>query len=168
MSENFTADTLAQFQEHGIEQVFIQKRDVPNEELLAHFGNLCDLIESKVQQGRNVLVHCAVGMSRSASVVIAYGEHRPTLRRIHSYAMFQVMQRWGISRSDAKAMVRDKRSIVRPNRGFYTQLRIWEECEYDIHTKWTVVSWAFGILCLFKVIFLCCKTSINSHSFLLL
>lgn len=48
------------------------------------------------------------------------------------------MQRWGVSRSDAKNLVREKRNIVRPNRGFYTQLRVWEECQYDIHTKWTV------------------------------
>ena len=44
----------------------------------------------------------------------------------------KVMQRHGLTRSDAKKMVRSKRNVANPNSGFYTQLRIWEECKYDI------------------------------------
>jgi len=140
MSENYMPEVLARFQENGIEQMFVKKRDVPDEELLANFGNLCNIIESTAQEGKNILVHCAMGMSRSASVVIAYGKSnlKSHSSKEASSVTCQVMQRWGISRSDAKALVRDKRSIVRPNRGFYTQLRVWEECEYDIHTKWMI------------------------------
>lgn len=37
------------------------------------------------------------------------------------------MQRWGISRDEALAFVREKRSVVNPNRGFLQQLGTWEK-----------------------------------------
>lgn len=37
-----------------------------------HFDANCQWIEERLAEGRNVLVHCAAGISRSASFVIAY------------------------------------------------------------------------------------------------
>ncbi|MEQ2214768.1 hypothetical protein XENOCAPTIV_019411, partial [Xenoophorus captivus] len=59
-----------------------------------------------VKSGEAVLVHCKMGVSRSASTVIAY-------------AMKQ--QRWSLE--EALAYVRDRRSIVKPNDGFLKQLQ---------------------------------------------
>ena len=48
------------------------------------------------------------------------------------------MQRYGISRSEAKRLVREKRHVANPNSGFYRQLKVWEACKYDIRTVWYV------------------------------
>lgn len=45
------------------------------------------------------------------------------------------MQRFGIGRSAALQLVREKREVVNPNRGFYRQLKVWKECEYDVYSK---------------------------------
>uniref|UniRef100_A0A8D3BMN1 Uncharacterized protein n=1 Tax=Scophthalmus maximus TaxID=52904 RepID=A0A8D3BMN1_SCOMX len=58
------------------------------------------------KSGQAVLVHCKMGVSRSASTVI-------------SYAMKQ--QRWPLD--VALAYVRDRRSIIKPNEGFMKQLQ---------------------------------------------
>lgn len=58
------------------------------------------------KSGQAVLVHCKMGVSRSASTVIAY-------------AMKQ--QRWSLD--EALAYVRECRSIIKPNDGFLKQLQ---------------------------------------------
>lgn len=54
----------------------------------------------------NVLVHCNAGVSRSATIVIAY-----------------LMATRGCSYDEAFAIVKDKRNCARPNEGFVEQLR---------------------------------------------
>ncbi|KAL2810419.1 hypothetical protein BJX63DRAFT_320123 [Aspergillus granulosus] len=44
-----------------------------NSEILDDLYPLCELIDSRISQGKKVLVHCQLGASRSASLVIAYG-----------------------------------------------------------------------------------------------
>ena len=43
-----------------------------------------------------------------------------------------VMQRFALPRSDAKQLVKSKRNVANPNSAFYTQLRIWGQCHYDL------------------------------------
>lgn len=47
-----------------------------NSEILDDLYPLCELIDSRVSQGKNVLIHCQLGVSRSASLVIAYGLYK--------------------------------------------------------------------------------------------
>jgi atypical dual specificity phosphatase len=58
---------------------------------------------------RAVFVHCAVGMSRSGMVVIAY-----------------LMQRDGLTRDQALKVVKAKRELVQPNPSFMDLLADWE------------------------------------------
>ncbi|KAL2849519.1 dual specificity phosphatase [Aspergillus pseudoustus] len=44
-----------------------------NSEILDDLYPLCELIDSRISQGKRILVHCQLGASRSASLVIAYG-----------------------------------------------------------------------------------------------
>ncbi|KAL8676910.1 MAG: hypothetical protein Q9186_006607 [Xanthomendoza sp. 1 TL-2023] len=44
------------------------------------------------------------------------------------------MQRWGLRRSDATQMVKSKRNVAKPNPAFYTQLKIWGSCDYNIRS----------------------------------
>ena len=57
-----------------------------------------------------MLVHCAAGVSRSASTVIAY-----------------VMKKQGMSRDDAYAFVKKCRPGIYPNTGFRAQLLKYQE-----------------------------------------
>ncbi|KAG7230284.1 hypothetical protein INR49_024388 [Caranx melampygus] len=63
-------------------------------------------LQKNKKSGQAVLVHCKMGVSRSASTVIAY-------------AMKQ--QRWTLD--VALAHVRERRSIIKPNEGFMKQLQ---------------------------------------------
>jgi hypothetical protein len=57
----------------------------------------------------NVLVHCAAGVSRSGSIVVAY-----------------LMKKYNLSYDDALEMARSKSPRIRPNTSFEKQLRNWE------------------------------------------
>lgn len=80
-------------------------------DIRAHFDAATDFIHSEMQKpGGRVLVHCAAGVSRSATICMAY------LMRFHH-----------LSFRAAYAVVLDARSIVDPNPGFITQLQQYEE-----------------------------------------
>ncbi len=78
--------------------------DLPTENIQQHFSEANDFIHSARLSGGNVLVHCFAGMSRSATVVIAY-----------------VMSTSDYGYSDAMDLVQQVRCID-PNMGFKRQL----------------------------------------------
>jgi len=80
--------------------------DRPKQDLFAHLQDAFDYIDS----GEKVLVHCAGGMSRSASIVIAY---------------VMVKNKWKYE--ETYKFLKEKRPIVCPNEGFVTQLKQLEE-----------------------------------------
>uniref|UniRef100_A0A3B3VU30 protein-serine/threonine phosphatase n=1 Tax=Poecilia latipinna TaxID=48699 RepID=A0A3B3VU30_9TELE len=84
----------------------IRVYDVEATDLLSHWPDTYNFINSARKSGQAVLVHCKMGVSRSASTVIAY-------------AMKQ--QHWSLD--EALSYVRDRRSIVKPNDGFLKQLQ---------------------------------------------
>ncbi|XP_061755899.1 protein phosphatase Slingshot homolog 3 isoform X2 [Nerophis ophidion] len=84
----------------------IRVYDVETTDLLPHWSDTYNFINTARKSGQSVLVHCKMGVSRSASTVIAY-------------AMKQ--QRWPLD--VALAYVRDRRAIIRPNEGFTKQLQ---------------------------------------------
>lgn len=56
---------------------------------------LCELIETRVQQDKRVLVHCQCGVSRSASLVVAYGLFKnPQLTVQEAYDAVKFRSRW--------------------------------------------------------------------------
>ena len=73
-----------------------------------------DLVADKIQQvhlsGGKILVYCRAGMSRSASLCIAY-----------------FMKYHGLSFDDAFVYVKNRRPIIHPNIGFLRQLRDYEQ-----------------------------------------
>ncbi|XP_047440859.1 protein phosphatase Slingshot homolog 3 [Mugil cephalus] len=87
----------------------IRVYDVEATDLLSHWPDTYNFINGARKSGQAVLVHCKMGVSRSASTVIAY-------------AMKQ--QRWPLD--VALAYVRDRRSIIKPNEGFMKQLQTYD------------------------------------------
>ena len=72
MSSNLSAPTLQEHLDMGIVTARFNKDDKPAEDLLCIFGSTCDLIEEKRAEGKKVLVHCRMGISRSVTLVLAY------------------------------------------------------------------------------------------------
>ena len=89
--------------------------DLLSQNIIKHFGECLKFIKGD----EKILVHCAAGASRSATIVIAY-----------------LMWDKKMSYKDAYAFAKGKRSIVWPNSGFAEQLQLFEkllkENEYDI------------------------------------
>ncbi|ENN72704.1 hypothetical protein YQE_10642, partial [Dendroctonus ponderosae] len=98
-----------------IKTEFIKLSDQPKEDLLSHFDSAIEFIETGLKHG-SVLVHCYFGMSRSATVVIAY-----------------VMKKYRLSYSEALQMVKAKRKVVHPNDGFVAQLKLYKDMEWTIN-----------------------------------
>ncbi|KAL2819340.1 hypothetical protein BDW59DRAFT_165074 [Aspergillus cavernicola] len=66
-----------------------------NSEILDDLYPLCELIDSRISQGKKVLVHCQLGASRSASLVIAYGLFKnPQLDFNSMYETVKGRSRW--------------------------------------------------------------------------
>ena len=56
---------------------------------------LCELIDDRVQQNKRVLVHCQCGVSRSASLVVAYGIYKnPQISVQEAYDTVKSRSRW--------------------------------------------------------------------------
>ena len=72
MSSDLSAPTLQSHLDMGIVTARFNKDDRQAEDLLSIFGSTCDLIEEKRAEGRKVLVHCRMGVSRSVTLVMAY------------------------------------------------------------------------------------------------
>lgn len=83
--------------------------DIPDFKLDKFFDDCFDWIHQQRLAGRNVLVHCAAGVSRSSTIVIGY------LMRT---------ERWDLAKT--VKLVKGKRPCVSPNTGFFTQLENYE------------------------------------------
>uniref|UniRef100_A0A8C9YQP7 Protein phosphatase Slingshot homolog 1 n=1 Tax=Sander lucioperca TaxID=283035 RepID=A0A8C9YQP7_SANLU len=78
-------------------------------DLLAHWNDTYNFIVKAKKNNSKCLVHCKMGVSRSASTVIAYA-----------------MKEHGWSLEKAYNFVKQKRSIAQPNAGFMRQLAEYE------------------------------------------
>lgn len=96
---------------------YIQLSDQPKEDLLSFFDETDLFIKEGLSKGA-VLIHCYFGVSRSATVIIAY-----------------TMKKYGITYDEAYERVKAKRHIVYPNQGFVSQLKLYREMEYSVNPK---------------------------------
>ncbi|EMD33015.1 hypothetical protein CERSUDRAFT_126495 [Gelatoporia subvermispora B] len=77
-------------------------------DLRPHLVGAVRFIDERRRHGQNVLVHCQHGISRSASIVLAY-----------------LIRALGVSYSTAITFLRSKRACVKPNAGFVAALQEW-------------------------------------------
>ncbi|XP_045559270.1 dual specificity protein phosphatase 26 isoform X2 [Salmo salar] len=82
----------------------IEAHDSCNFDMSVNFQTAADFIHRALSEGGIVLVHCAVGVSRSATLVLAY-----------------LMLRQNLTLVDAICAVKENRGVI-PNRGFLRQL----------------------------------------------
>lgn len=92
----------------GVQYKFLPCLDIPETNLVALLGESGRFLEAvgSSADGSAVLVHCNAGVSRSASIVVAY-----------------LMQYEQMRFADAIALVKAKRTCCRPNDGFVRQLK---------------------------------------------
>lgn len=84
--------------------LWLDLKDEPGEDISKYFNESYAFIDEHLKDS-NVLIHCQAGVSRSASVVIAY-----------------LIKKLKINYLKALSFVRDKRPSVKPNSGFELSL----------------------------------------------
>ncbi|RPD63765.1 phosphatases II [Lentinus tigrinus ALCF2SS1-6] len=92
-----------------VKHLCIPVEDRTDNDLLGYLDHAVAWIRDALAQDGRVLVHCVWGMSRSASVMLAY-----------------LIAARSMSLDEALRIVRARRQIVRPNSGFMTQLKVYE------------------------------------------
>lgn len=96
--------------------LFINIMDHSKQDILSHFNTSNEFIETALKVPTNkVYVHCVAGISRSASVVIAY-----------------VMKSRSMNYKEAFELVSQKRRVIEPNEGFARQLVLYHQMKYHI------------------------------------
>jgi protein tyrosine phosphatase len=83
----------------------IELDDKESADIECHFAAAYDFIEGAAKNGGKTLVHCHAGVSRSATIVVAY-----------------LMKKQGLSVDDAVAACKRGRPCIKPNRGFMSAL----------------------------------------------
>ncbi|KAL2843965.1 protein-tyrosine phosphatase-like protein [Aspergillus pseudodeflectus] len=120
-----TDDTFLTYQHHHIEV-----DDVEDENILEHFPAAIGFIQSGLNSGGGVLVHCAMGKSRSATICIAYLLH-------HQQSAF--------TPQSALALLRESRPLCEPNPGFMKQLELYHQmgCPTDVTSHPAYSRWLY-------------------------
>jgi predicted protein tyrosine phosphatase len=101
------------FRVQGIEYLQFHLDD-DDEQNISHcfdpaYKFITECVKGEDDYGGNVLIHCYAGVSRSATIVIAY-----------------LMRQHLLSLKDAKSLLRSKRPCISPNDGFISQLEAYE------------------------------------------
>ncbi len=83
--------------------------DAATQDISQFFLPVCQILDKAKKEGKQVLVHCAAGVSRSPTLVIAY-----------------IMWSQKKTRKEAYEYVSSKRPIIDPNENFMDQLAMFE------------------------------------------
>ena len=101
---------LASYVDNAYPLIYTYKKlqilDLPETDITQHFDNCFQFIDDCRASGGCVLVHCNAGVSRAATIVIAY-----------------LMKTQRMTFNDAFMFVKEKRPAIRPNDGFMHQLK---------------------------------------------
>ncbi|KAL3135874.1 hypothetical protein ABBQ32_007430 [Trebouxia sp. C0010 RCD-2024] len=94
----------------GFHQLKMTVADVHTQDITPYFNPSYDFIEEARNSSQGVLVHCGAGVSRSASLCIAY-----------------LMRRFGWNAARARKHCQTRRTLVNPNDGFWRSLCAFEQ-----------------------------------------
>ena len=91
----------------GSDHLYIDLRDRSNVDISNYFNATEQFIRAHLQKGDRVLVHCMMGRSRSVTIVANY------LIKENDWDAYRALK-----------VIKGKRAVIRPNRGFIRQLVI--------------------------------------------
>ncbi|GCC43006.1 hypothetical protein chiPu_0027272 [Chiloscyllium punctatum] len=106
-----------------VEFVKVPLPDLPHAPLSLYFDTVADKVQEVSRRSGRTLVHCVAGVSRSATLCIAY------LMKHHKQSLL-----------DAHGWVRSRRPVIRPNYGFWRQLIDYERRIFGKNTVRMVPS----------------------------
>ncbi len=101
----------------------VREYDEESTDLLKYLDRTYKFIKRAKESGGRVLIHCKMGISRSATVTIAF-----------------IMKEYGLSLKEALDAVKERRSIVKPNKSFLKQLEVYEGILGAIRHKHTYLG----------------------------
>jgi tyrosine-protein phosphatase MSG5 len=97
-----------------------------NTDIVPDLYKLVRIIEDRVQKGKKVLVHCQCGVSRSASLIVAYGLYKnPHLSVQEAYNAVKKRSKWiGPNMNLIMQLQEFRNGIIKANgdRAFYNQI----------------------------------------------
>jgi protein-tyrosine phosphatase len=97
--------------------------DLPTTSIQPYFDRLADRIDRNLQQGIKTLVHCYVGRSRSATIILGlFLYSREDCRNFVFFILAYLMKHKQMSLREAFYYLRSRRPIVGPNFGFIKQV----------------------------------------------
>jgi atypical dual specificity phosphatase len=98
--------------------------DLPTTSIQPYFDRLTDRIHQNLQQGKKTLVHCYVGRSRSATIILGKSKciHQKSDQIIFIFVLAYLMKYKQMSLREAFHYLRARRHIVGPNFGFIKQV----------------------------------------------
>mmetsp|Transcript_74312 Transcript_74312/g.198244 ORF Transcript_74312/g.198244 Transcript_74312/m.198244 type:complete len:294 (+) Transcript_74312:45-926(+) len=94
----------------GVEYYRVDVEDQSREPIDLYFEEICEFVTPRLEAGQKVLVHCRSGVSRSATVVLAF---------LMQYKKFSLQRAFFHTRA--------RRIIISPNLGFMEQLQRYEK-----------------------------------------
>ncbi|CAB0039540.1 unnamed protein product [Trichogramma brassicae] len=127
LGSEWNASNLEELQKNGVRHILNVTREIDNffpgmfnylnvrvyddekTDLLKHWDDTFKYITKAKKEGSKVLVHCKMGVSRSASVVIAYA-----------------MKAYNWDFSQALSHVKNRRNCIKPNSNFLLQLETYQ------------------------------------------
>nr|XP_003224442.1 PREDICTED: dual specificity protein phosphatase 22 [Anolis carolinensis] len=108
----------------GVKYLCIPAADSPSQNLTRHFKESIVFIHECRLKGEGCLVHCLAGVSRSATLVVAY-----------------IMTITDFGWEDALSVVRASRSCANPNAGFLRQLEEFEKNDVADFREWLTAEY---------------------------
>jgi len=100
---------IASLKEMGIDYMNVPVDDIEEAPISTYFDAVCAKLMEVKNAGRKALVHCAAGISRSATLVIVY-----------------LVKHEAMTLRDAYELVRARRPVICPNNGFWHQMIAFE------------------------------------------
>ena len=91
-------------EQNNINFHYIDLYDHPHDHLIKHVDKFIEFMNDN--QDKNILIHCMMGISRSASFTIIY-----------------LIKKYSMTFDDAVKFVKNKRNIINPNGGFLYQIK---------------------------------------------
>ncbi|VDO05842.1 unnamed protein product [Rodentolepis nana] len=113
MPETIPSEIIAQVERH----IQIPVDDIDYSNLRSHFDEVGERIAREARRGGKTAVHCMAGISRSATIVLAY-----------------LMKYQRLNLAEAYNRVMSIRPCIQPNLGFWRQLIAYEESLYGYRT----------------------------------
>ena len=144
LGSEWNASNLEELERNGIGHILNVTREIDNffpgqfdylnvrvyddeaTELLKHWDRTFKYIRRAYESGSKVLVHCKMGVSRSASVVIAYA------MKVKDWDLTEALQH-----------VKEKRGCVKPNVSFMQQLEIYGNYFLSLKNLSVILSVSF-------------------------